>query len=129
VVLKPADGVASEDVMLVSGPGQLAERCTEVLSRRPGLRLIAEEYLPGTLCTLETVSDGRRTWVAGGFRTRLSPPPFFTEERVTWDPPALATVQQVLAALPGCGAPFGACHTEFVLDDHGTACGTGCSRA
>lgn len=121
VVLKPADGVASEDVMLVNDPGQLAQRCAEVLARRPGLRLIAEEYLPGTLRTLETISAGPQTWVTGGFRTRLSPPPFFTEERVSWDPPDPGTAQQVLTALPGPGAPFGACHTEYVLDEGGTA--------
>ena len=69
VVLKPAEGVASEDVALAETPGALAERCAEYFGRFPDGRLVAEEYLPGTLRTLETLGDGRSTWVLGGFRT------------------------------------------------------------
>jgi biotin carboxylase len=90
VVLKPAEGVASEDVMLVSGPEELAGRSAEVFARRPGETLLAEEYLPGELHTLETIGDGTATWVLGGFRTRVSPLPYFIEERLTWDAPVPA---------------------------------------
>lgn len=121
VVLKPSEGVASEDVMLVDGPGELAERCAQIFARRPGETLLAEEYLPGALRTLETLGDGRTTWVLGGFRTQLSPPPFFIEERLIWE--ALlpdAARRHVLPALAELGATFGACHTEYVLDaEHG----------
>ncbi len=52
----------------------------------------------------------------GGFRTRLSPLPFFIEERLTWDAPAPdAAREHVLGALAEIGATFGACHTEYVL--------------
>jgi biotin carboxylase len=121
VVLKPSDGVASEDVVLASGPDELAARCAEIFARRPDVTLLAEEYLPGDLRTLETVSDGVTTWVLGGFRTQLSPPPFFIEERLTWEAcvPGVAR-RHVLAALADLGTPFGACHTEYVLDaEHG----------
>jgi biotin carboxylase len=121
VVLKPSDGVASEDVVLASGPDELAERCAEIFARRPGVTLLAEEYLPGDLRTLETLHDGVTTWVLGGFRTQLSPPPFFIEERLTWEAcvPGVAR-RHVLAALTDLGASFGACHTEYVLDaEHG----------
>jgi hypothetical protein len=117
VVLKPAEGVASEDVMLVSSPEELGRRSAEILARRPGETLIAEEYLPGALRTLETVGDGTTTWVLGGFRTTLSPLPFFIEERLTWDPPApRAGGEHVTRALTALGAGFGACHTEYVHD-------------
>jgi biotin carboxylase len=117
VVLKPAEGVASEDVVLISDPGELAQRCAEILSRRPGGRLIAEEYLPGTLRTIETIGDGVTTWVLGGFRTDVSAPPFFIEERLTWDTPVPAEAEKhVLATLGDLGVSFGACHTEYVLD-------------
>ena len=117
VVLKPATGVASEDVMLADSPGELARRSAEIFARRPGERLIAEEYLPGALRTLETLGDGAATWVLGGFRTDLSAPPFFIEERLTWDTPVPARAEKhVLAALGDLGVPFGACHTEYVLD-------------
>jgi biotin carboxylase len=117
VVLKPATGVASEDVVLVDGPDELAARCTRIFARRPGETLLAEEYLPGDLHTLETLGDGVTMWVLGGFRTRLSPPPFFIEERLTWETPVPQVARgHVLHALAGLGATFGACHTEYVLD-------------
>jgi biotin carboxylase len=72
VVLKPAEGVASEDVTLVSSPDELAERCAEFFGRRPGEKLVAEEYLPGTLRTLETLGDSETTWLLGGFLTTVS---------------------------------------------------------
>jgi hypothetical protein len=116
VVLKPAEGVASEDVILVRDPDDLREQCALIFARRPGEVLLAEEYLPGALRTLETLSDGVTTWVLGGFRTRLSPLPFFIEERLTWDAavPAAAS-EHVTSAITALGATFGACHTEYVL--------------
>jgi biotin carboxylase len=84
VVLKPAEGVASEDVILVRDRDELREQCALIFARRPGEVLLAEQYLPGELRTLETLSDGAATWVLGGFRTRVSPLPFFIEERLTW---------------------------------------------
>jgi biotin carboxylase len=116
VVLKPAEGVASEDVILVRDRDELREQCALIFARRPGEVLLAEQYLPGGLRTLETLSDGVTTWVLGGFRTSLSPLPFFIEERLTWDAavPAAAS-EHVTRALAALGATFGACHTEYVL--------------
>jgi len=116
-VLKPATGVASEDVVLVRNPGELARQAEDIARRRPGERLIAEEYLPGPLHTMETLGDGATTWTLGGFRTDLSAPPFFVEERLTWDPPPPAAEKHVLAALADLGGSFGPGHTEFVLSD------------
>jgi biotin carboxylase len=117
VVLKPAEGVASEDVMLVGSPRELKEQSARIFSSRPGETLLAEQYLPGGLRTLETLGDGVTTWVLGGFRTSLSPLPFFIEERLTWDGSVPdAGKKHVLSALAGLGANFGACHTEYVLE-------------
>jgi hypothetical protein len=122
VVLKPAEGVASEDVALVETPGALAERCAEYFGRYPGGRLLAEEYLPGTLRTLETLGDGQRMWVFGGFRTTLSPLPYFIEERLTWEPlPPGGELDHVRQALDDLGVSFGPCHTEFTCDGAGGA--------
>jgi biotin carboxylase len=113
VVVKPADGVASEDVVLVAGPAELAARYDEIMARSPdSRRLIAEQYLPGTLRTLETLGDGLATWVLGGFRTSLSRPPFFTEERLTWDRSDTGR-EHAAQALAGLAVSFGAAHTEF----------------
>ncbi|HEY3477907.1 MAG TPA: siderophore biosynthesis protein [Streptomyces sp.] len=116
-VVKPAEGVASEDVVLVRDRAELAARRAEIRARRPGAALVAEEFLPGELHTLETLGDGRTRRVLGGFRTRLSPPPYFIEERLTWEPgqePSVVT--QVLDQLDALGAGFGACHTEYMVD-------------
>jgi biotin carboxylase len=110
-VLKPAEGVASEDVVLVHDAVELKARA----AKTSGRRMIVEEYLPGTLRTLETIGDGETTWVLGGFRTDLSPPPYFIEERLTWDPlpPGDPDRVHVELALASLGVGFGACHTEF----------------
>jgi biotin carboxylase len=110
-VLKPAEGVASEDVVLVRDAAELADRSAQVSGRR----MIVEEFLPGQLRTLETIGDGQTTWVLGGFRTDVSAPPFFIEERLSWDPlppgdPERTHVELALATL---GVGFGPCHTEF----------------
>ncbi|HSZ41348.1 MAG TPA: siderophore biosynthesis protein [Trebonia sp.] len=114
VVLKPAQGVASEDVVLVRDAAELRSRASAFFRRHPGDVLLAEEFLPGTLRTLETLGDGVTRWTLGGFRTTVSAPPYFIEERLTWDsppPPARAHVESALDAL---GVSFGACHTEYV---------------
>ncbi|MFF9803881.1 acetyl-CoA carboxylase biotin carboxylase subunit family protein [Streptomyces coeruleorubidus] len=117
-VVKPREGVASEDVVLVDGPEDLVTRAEEALERRPGTTLVVEEYLPGELHTLETLGDGRVRHVLGGFRTELSPPPHFVEKRLTFVPAhPEPVVAQVLAQLDALGVGFGACHTEFVVHD------------
>ncbi|GHE08100.1 ATP-grasp domain-containing protein [Streptomyces alanosinicus] len=115
-VVKPREGVASEDVVLVDGPEDLVTHAKEILDRRPGTALVVEEYLPGELCTLETLGDGHVRHVLGGFRTELSPPPYFIEERLVYVPAhPEPVVSQVLGQLDALGVGFGACHTEFVV--------------
>ncbi|MFI1396057.1 acetyl-CoA carboxylase biotin carboxylase subunit family protein [Streptomyces sp. NPDC020681] len=116
-VVKPREGVASEDVIRVDDAATLEQRCKEIQSRRPGAALVVEEFLGGELHTLETLGDGRRLHVLGGFHTELSPPPYFIEERLTFVPEHPGpVVAQVLAQLDALGVGFGACHTEFVVE-------------
>ncbi|WP_433350488.1 ATP-grasp domain-containing protein [Microtetraspora malaysiensis] len=120
VVVKPAMGVASEDVTLARDAGELAAAVAEIRARRPGETLVAEEYLDGPLHTLETLGDGRTVAVLGGFRTTLGPLPHFVEERLDWDPePHVGARAHVLAALATLGVGFGACHTEYVVTPDG----------
>ncbi|MFD9727897.1 acetyl-CoA carboxylase biotin carboxylase subunit family protein [Streptomyces sp. NPDC059072] len=115
-VVKPREGVASEDVVLVEGPEELVLRCKEIQERRPSAALVVEEYLAGELRSVETLGDGTVRHVLGGFHTRLSPPPYFIEERCTFvgAHPEPVT-RQVLAQLDALGVGFGICHTEFVV--------------
>ncbi|MEV0623840.1 siderophore biosynthesis protein [Nonomuraea sp. NPDC050404] len=114
VVLKPREGVASEDVMLVER--DLAMAVAQVRRRRPGEALVVEEYLEGPLRTLETLGDEDGLKVLGGFETTLGPLPYFVEERLDWAP---THDEHVLAALRALGVGFGACHTEYVLTPAG----------
>ncbi|WP_436789954.1 ATP-grasp domain-containing protein [Yinghuangia sp. YIM S10712] len=117
-VLKPREGVASEDAYLVEGTAELLARCREIRARAPGLPLVVEEFLRGELRTLETLGDTRTRRVLGGFRTRVSGPPSFIEESMAFDAePDAATTGQVENDLDTLGVGFGACHTEFVVDD------------
>ncbi|MFE7836436.1 acetyl-CoA carboxylase biotin carboxylase subunit family protein [Streptomyces sp. NPDC057474] len=117
-VIKPREGVASEDVVLVDTAEDLVARGKEILTRRPGVTLVVEEYLPGELYTLETLGDGHVRHVLGGFHTELSPPPYFIEERLSFVPAhPEPVVAQILAQLDALGVGFGACHTEFVVHD------------
>lgn len=115
LVLKPREGVASEDVYLVQDATDLATRRDEIAARRDD-PLVAEEYLSGGLHTLETLGDGRELRVLGSFSTTLSPPPFFVEERLEWTDPPPET-SQILKQLDALGVGFGACHTEFVVHE------------
>ncbi|WP_219471043.1 siderophore biosynthesis protein [Nonomuraea rhizosphaerae] len=115
LVVKPREGVASEDVSLVED--DLAGAVAAVRSRRPGEAVVVEEYLEGPLRTLETLGDARTTRVLGGFATTLGPLPHFVEERLDWAPGG--PHEHVLKALGALGAGFGACHTEYVVTPDG----------
>jgi biotin carboxylase len=116
-VVKPRQGVASEDVVLVADHAEACARVEAVLASRPG-GVLVEEFLGGGLCSLETVGDGQRLHVLGGFRTELSPPPNFVEERMVFDAaPDPAVVAQVLGQLQALGVGLGACHTEYVVQE------------
>ncbi|MEU5420831.1 siderophore biosynthesis protein [Streptomyces sp. NPDC020667] len=115
-VLKPREGVAGEDVVLVGDAGELAVRCREIRARRPGAALVVEEYLEGPLRTLETLGDGHALHTLATFRTDLSPLPHFIEERLTLLPgPPLPHATDALRQLRALGVGFGACHTEYVV--------------
>lgn len=125
-VVKPREGVASEDVVLAGDAAELSKAVSGVRGRRPGEALVVEEFLPGRLRTLETLGDGDGTrHVLGGFRTRLSAAPYFVEEGLTFEPALpgrrLPGEEQVLAQLNALGVGFGVCHTEYVTGDDGRA--------
>lgn len=119
-VVKPSDGVASEQVRLARTRAEVVGACRDVWRVRPGQRVVLEEYLEGPLVTLETLGDGERMQVLGGFRTHLSPPPYFIEREAWWGTALDARQEAALAAvLEAVGVRFGACHTELVVTEAG----------
>lgn len=115
-IVKPSEGVASEQVRLARTREELLEGCRDIWRTRSGQVVALEEYLEGPLVTLETLGDGQRLRVLGGFRTHLSPPPYFIEREAWWGNGLTARQEEeMLALLRAVGVGFGACHTELVL--------------
>jgi len=118
-VLKPAEGVASEDVVLVRDRAELEQRIAAVRARRDG-DLLVEGLIEGPLHTLETLGDGTNLRIWGGYRTTVSAAPFFIEERLTWEPTRPSEVQTaVLNQIEALGVGFGPAHTEFIATADG----------
>ena len=117
-VVKPREGVASEDVVPGRRPAELVARVAEIRGRRPDVALVVEEYLDGELHTFETLGDGTELASLGGWHTGLGPPPTFTEETPRPGRPRAARPRaQLRARLDALGVGFGACHTEYVVSD------------
>ncbi|WP_410810211.1 acetyl-CoA carboxylase biotin carboxylase subunit family protein [Micromonospora sp. 067-2] len=114
-VVKPREGVASEDAYLVADHRDLTNRIADIRDRRPEAALVVEEYLTGELGTFDTLGDGTTLAVLGGWRTRLGPPPTFTEECLDWSPPPKHVDAQLRVYLAALGVGLGACHTEYVV--------------
>ncbi|MEV8376115.1 ATP-grasp domain-containing protein [Kribbella sp. NPDC056861] len=120
-IVKPREGVASEDVALAENLDQLLAAARGIRERRPTGGLVIEEYLEGQLCTLETLGDATTRHVVGGFRTEVLLPTFIEKllEFVPQHPQPV--VDQILAQLDEVGVGLGACHTEFVIQADGRA--------
>ncbi len=115
-IVKPREGVASQQVSLARSHAELAGHCGAIWARHPGQALLLEEYLEGPLYTLETLGDGKDIRALGGFRVSLSPPPYFVELEAVWGTGLPASVEaEVLDTIRRFGIGFGACHTEYVL--------------
>ncbi|MFH0934186.1 MAG: siderophore biosynthesis protein, partial [Pseudomonadota bacterium] len=119
-IVKPREGVASQQVSLSRDRAELAAQCAAVWSIQPGQPLLLEEYIAGPLYTLETLGDGERLCVLGGFQVKLSPPPHFVELEASWGT-GLSPEQEagVIDIIRRFGIGFGACHTEFVMTGAG----------
>ncbi len=119
-VIKPREGVASEQVSLVHDTAALKAHCAAVWRQQPDLVMLIEPFLQGELHTLETLGDGKRLQVLGGFAVTLSPPPAFIETEAVWRPEtASPAIDRILQMLRAFGVGFGACHTEYVMTPDG----------
>ncbi len=119
-IVKPREGVASQQVSLSHDRAELTAQCAAAWSKQPGQPLLLEEYIDGPLYTLETLGDGNRLCVLGGFQVKLSPPPHFVELEASWGTGLTADHEaEVVDIIRRFGVGFGACHTEFVMTDAG----------
>ncbi|RJF95500.1 ATP-grasp domain-containing protein [Noviherbaspirillum saxi] len=119
-IVKPREGVASQQVTLAHDRAELEAQCAAVWAEQPGLPLLLEEYIEGPLYTLETLGDGKQLCVLGGFQVKLSPPPYFVELEAKWGTGLTAAQEaQVVDMIRSFGVGFGACHTEYVMTETG----------
>jgi biotin carboxylase len=119
-IVKPREGVASQQVTLSRNRAELEEQCATIWSAQPGLPLLLEEYIEGPLHTLETLGDGKQLCVLGGFDVKLSPPPHFVELEASWRTSQdTAQEERVADMIRSFGIGFGACHTEYVMTEKG----------
>ncbi|MCL7750272.1 ATP-grasp domain-containing protein [Guyparkeria hydrothermalis] len=119
-VIKPREGVSSLNVSLVETQEALIAGCEHLWQKHSGQPLLIEEYLQGELYTLETLGDGDRIEVLGGFRVNLSPPPHFIELAAHWGLDlAPEIIDEVVDQIRRFGIGFGSCHTEFVVTPTG----------
>lgn len=113
-VAKPCKGVASMRVRYCADRPELEAFAATFWDEKHRVPMLVEEYLPGTICSLETLGE----LVLGGFTCTLSPLPHFIETEARWGfPPGGA--EYVMKALRALGCTFGACHTEFVMAPDG----------
>ncbi|MGW7088889.1 ATP-grasp domain-containing protein [Streptomyces sp. NPDC054871] len=117
-VVKPCEGVSTEDVWRVQDLTDLTDRVAHIRSERADVHLMAEEFLTGALYTYDTLGDGSGLYHFSSWRCTLSAPPWTTTLATRdWDPHIPAPVEDHLRAqLSALGVGFGACHTEFVID-------------
>lgn len=120
VIAKPREGVASLDVKLCADEPALREHLDAFWQRYPGRTVLLEAFLEGPLFTLETLSDGERVDVVGGFDVSLSEPPHFIELEARWNGDAVKRGrQEALKQVRAFGIGFGVCHSEFILTAQG----------
>ena len=119
-IVKPREGVASQQVSLSYNRAELESQCAAAWSTHPGQPLLLEEYIAGPLYTLETLGDDEKLCVLGGFQVKLSPPPHFVELEASWGTGLTAEQEaRVVDIIRRFGVGFGACHTEFIMTDAG----------
>ncbi|MFT6835339.1 MAG: biotin carboxylase [Francisellaceae bacterium] len=79
--------------------------------------ILLEKYIAGTIYSMETIGARNDIHILGGFKTRLSQPPYFIETGAQWINNFPQEInEQVLHKLRLIGVNFGSCHTEFVIN-------------
>jgi biotin carboxylase len=128
LVAKPCFGVASFGVKKILSQAELVEYYNYYWKsqefNQPEVDqnqnpLILEKYVSGSIYSLETIGDNQNLYSLGGFKTKVSNPPYFIETGAKWVPNFSKEIQdKLIYILSELGIAFGACHTEFVIDEN-----------
>lgn len=123
-VVKLARGAGGAGVRLCRTEAELAAAVTELSELRPGVDLVAEEFLAGPEYAVQTVTVDGRTEVLSVLAEHVGPPPRFAE--TGYDHPAgLAPADQdallrlVVSALDALGMDNGIAHVQARVTDRG----------
>lgn len=120
VVAKPKEGVSSIDVQRCNSQNELERYCEHFWQKHPATPVLVEALLQGPLMTVETLGDGEKLTVVGGFDVELSEPPFFIETAATFNGPNSSQFRnECIKQLQAFGIGFGACHSEFIITQSG----------
>lgn len=120
VVVKPREGVGSMGVALCANRKELEAYRDNYYQSHHAVPLMLEDYMQGSLFSLETLSDGETIVAVGGFDVELSPPPHFVELCAVWNGDnGICCREEALDQLKKFGIGFGACHSEFIVTASG----------
>lgn len=120
LIAKPCMGVASMSVRKINDVDELLKYCNHYfMQSSEQTALLLEKYIKGDVYSLETLGDSHTIRTLGGFKTHISPPPYFIETNASWIPTLDSAIElKLLNILKVLNVQFGACHTEFVIDEN-----------
>jgi biotin carboxylase len=133
VLIKPADGYGSQNIVVLREPDDLAPWMSPLACMLPsgadyGLgvrandRLLVERYMAGSLIGCDTLTvDGRHTLLGINEKRMFAPPSFAIEGGCfSTSHPQWSTIEPyVHAVLDAVGFDWGATHIELMLTDDG----------
>lgn len=133
VLIKPCDGYASQNVVVIEGPEDLEPWISPVpslaaqamdygLGVRSNQRFVIERYLTGSFIGCDTMSIGGRHHFLGLNEKVMCPPPSFTIRGGCFIPAAKgmeAIRDYAFSMLDAVNFDFGAAHIEMMIAAHG----------
>ena len=133
VLIKPCDGYASQNVVVIEGPEDLEPWISPVpslaaqamdygLGVRSNQRFVIERYLTGSFIGCDTMSLGGRHHFLGLNEKLMCPPPSFTIRGGCFIPaaPGMEAIRDyAFSMLDAVGFDFGAAHIEMMVTAHG----------
>ena len=133
VLIKPCDGYASQNVVVIEGPEDLepwispapslaAQAMDYGLGVRSNQRFIIERYLTGSFIGCDTMSVGGRHHFLGLNEKVMCPPPSFTISGGCFIPaaPGMEAIRDyAFSLLDAVGFDFGAAHIEMMITADG----------